>query len=174
MKKIILLTSLVVIVIMGMASIAYYTYEQRATNVITSSQVKIRLNLVDENGTDVKGQGMDVMPTRRLTRMASVTNIGKETVWIRICENTSEPWIHFESINTEDWVYQDGYYYYQKKVEPTETTTELFKEVVFDSSIGNDKANQSIVLDVEAQATQVKHNGNTSLEAKGWPEEGGD
>ena len=184
--KVFAVSVLCILTIIG-GTYAYFVTEGTARNVITASNVVIRLNIQDENGSDARGDALDIMPGKSIERTVSVTNTGSEPAWIRvkaaigmgdnsfqISENgaaTDNPDLAAGGINQSDWIYTDGYFYYTKVLEPSETTPPLFTRIEFKGSMGNEYAKQSITLDAEAYGTQSRHNGDTVTEAKGWPEE---
>ena len=72
-------------------------------------------------------------------------------------------------INTEDWTYQDGYYYYNEVLAPEAETKPLFTEVVIDGkSVDNKYIGATFVLDVDGSIVQSENNADTVLEAVGW------
>ena len=73
--------------------------------------------------------------------------------------------------NTEDWTAgEDGYWYYNKALKVGESTEALFENVAFHKLMGNVYQNSKALVNVSAQATQVANNGESAVEAKGWPE----
>ena len=184
MKKRLFLSSLLLIGILGLGSIAYTVIEDRASSVITASNVKIQANIVDEQGNEASNS-LQVAPATRVTRMMSVTNIGDQPAWVRLqvrlvdIKDTyivQEKGLLLDNENIEltnqdtKWIYQDGYFYYTEILQPTQTSDALFSSIEFLSSMDNSYANSSIYIELEAQGVQSKHQGNSVLEAKGWPE----
>ena len=115
----------------------------------------------------------------------SVTNIGDQPAWIRLqvrlvdIKDTyivQEKGLLLDNENIElrnqetKWIYKDGYFYYTKILQPTQTSDALFSSIDFLSSMDNSYANSSIYIELEAQGVQSKHQENGVLEAKGWPE----
>ena len=74
-------------------------------------------------------------------------------------------------INTEKWTEKDGWYYYNEKLAPGEATEPLFTEVSFAAEMDNVYQESKLKLDIMANGTQTAHNGETVLQAAGWPEE---
>ena len=50
-----------------------------------------------------------------------------------------------------------------------EITVPLFTKVIFSADMDNLYQHSKAVINVNAQATQVIHNGETVFEASGWP-----
>ena len=72
--------------------------------------------------------------------------------------------------NDTDWTYSDseGYYYYNRPLEPGKTTEPLFTTVTFDPLMGNEYQNASAHVKVIAYAVQSANNGDSPQAAKGW------
>lgn len=172
--------------LLAYGTIAYFTAEDQAHNVITTGNIEIELKEwadaekttpFPENGID------DVMPGAEVTKIVEVTNTGENAAWIRVRVNkameleegvTDEPDMDLIGldINEEKWTLgEDGMYYYKEALEPGETTEPLFTQVAFDESMGNIYQNATLEIDVKAYATQVANNGTSALDATGWPAE---
>lgn len=73
--------------------------------------------------------------------------------------------------NKADWTEKDGYYYYTKDggvVKPGEVTTPLFGYVTFDKTMGNEYQNAQVIINVIAEATQVKNNDEHGPTGAAW------
>ena len=158
-------------------TLAYFTGEKVAHNVITSGSVDIELVEKTADGSDfVDVDG--VMPGRAVSKIVYVTNTGANDAYVRIKldmvvelarEGEADLDLIKLDLNTTDWTEKDGYYYYNKVLAPGASTEPLFTEVTFDKQMGNVFQGSTVSIDVYAQATQVANNGATALEAKGWP-----
>ena len=137
-----------------------------------------------------------VMPGTSVSKIVTVKNTGEAPAYIRVWVNTaiSEPGdpitnptikclpltitVDGEEVdvltldyNTEDWTQgEDGYWYYNEVLKAGDTTEALFENVSFHKLMGNVYQNSKALVDVTAQATQVANNGDSAVEAKGWPE----
>ena len=181
MKRKILIVSVIVICLAMIAagSLAYYTADTKAHNVITTGDVAIRLNeWADEARTEKFESPVGVMPGTEVTKIVEVKNVGTGSAWVCVqmfvdvyAENgkqlSTEP-VKLD-INTTDWTYQDGYYYYNKPLAPGASTEPLFTTVSFDDQMGNEYQNARATIDITAIAVQSANNGETVLEATGWP-----
>ena len=190
MKKRILALAVVAICISILASttLAYFTDVGRARNVITSGGIDIEVveqQLVDGQLRPYPCLPIPVMPGETVSKIASVQNLD-EPAWIRarltlrvynaggvplnIPREELEQVIRIEP-DTENWTLKDGWWYYHTAVGTGESTTPLFTQVHFSGpDMDNKYQHCTVVIDVTAQATQKANNGETVMEALGWPE----
>ena len=170
--------------IVGYGTIAYFSYEDTATNVITAGDIKIELqewSMPDGGGAPIRFEDViDVQPGMEVSKIVQVKNIGGQDAWVRIAldkaitladgvEGEIDISLISYDLNTEYWTEQDGYYYYKTILKTSETTEPLFTKVIFSADIDNLYQHSKAVINVNAQATQVIHNGDTVFEASGWP-----
>ena len=198
-KKLLALAAIMICVsIVSLGTVAYFNAEQQAHNIITTGSIDI--DLVEEmivDGTKVPFEDQEgVMPGESVSKIVTVKNTGEADAYIRVWVNTaiSEPGdpisnpliknlpltitVDGEEVevltldyNTEDWTQgEDGYWYYNKALKVGESTEALFENVSFHKLMGNTYQNSKALVDVTAQATQVANNGDSAVEAKGWPE----
>lgn len=184
-KIIALSTVLACLAIVASGTLAYFTAQETAHNVITSGGVDIQLHEFSDNGSDglvpwEKVEG--VMPGAEISKIVTVENTGASDAWVRVSvtksitlargvQGTPDLSLVVLDINPTDWTEQDGYYYYNKPLAPGETTPPLFTTVTFDPKMGNDYQGSTAHIDVKADAVQVANNGETVLDALGWPKE---
>ena len=120
------------------------------------------------------------MPDTEVSKIVQIKNTGEQTAWVRIALEKSillaegkEGDIDLSlvscDLNTEYWTEKDGYYYYNLQLAPGEATQPLFTKVSFAKEMGNLYQDSKAVIRVDAQATQVIHNGENVFEAAGWP-----
>lgn len=177
--------------ILASGSLAYFTAEDTAHNVITSGGVNI--DVVEKT----KGEGdvlvdfpeegiKNVMPGAAVSKIVQVENTGASEAWIRVKVEATivseagedlpltigEDEIPVMAYSVlEGWVDGgDGYWYYETPVAPETMTEVLFEEVVFEPSMGNEYQNCTANLIISAEAVQTANNGETVLDAQGWPE----
>ena len=165
-------------------SLAYFTGQEIAHNVITSGNIDIELVEMAKVGDElVPFEDVDgMMPGSAASKIVYVTNTGANDAWVRIKldkavalegEGQADLGIINLDLNlgtaADQWTEKDGYYYYNSMLKPTESTKPLFTEVKFDTGMGNEYKSSTVTIDVQAQATQVANNGATVLEAAGWP-----
>lgn len=198
-KKVLLLASLAICAaIVASGTLAYFTAEETAHNVITTGSVGIELveKTKDDSGTEIDfpAEGISgVMPGTSVSKIVSVKNDGEAEAWIRIWVNTAisdeekqvclplEIEVGGETIpvitldtDGEKWTYEEGYYYYNKPVAPGASTGTLFETVKFAPEMGNEYQNCKVLIDVAAEAVQTANNpipdGGDVTDVKGWPE----
>ncbi len=180
-RKILILSVLAIcIAIVAAGSLAYFTSEGTAHNVITSGGVKIAVQeWADEAKTTPFEDLTGVMPNTAVTKIAEVKNTGASDAWVRVLitknielsgDGEVDPDMIELGLNTTDWTLgTDGYYYYNKVLKPGETTEPVLSTVTFKSTMGNEYQNATVTVDVSAQAVQTANNGTTAIDAKGWP-----
>ena len=180
-RKILILSVLAILLaILAANTLAYFTADTAAHNVITSGGVSIKLNeWANEARTEKFEDKTGVMPGAEVTKIVEVENVGTGTAWVRVqvvldvyAEGGKEqlpPDPVTLDFNETDWTYQDGYYYYNKPLAPGETTEPLFTSVSFDDQMGNEYQNSTAHVDVNAFAVQSANNGPGALDAAGWP-----
>ena len=167
-------------------TVAYFTYEETATNVITAGNVHVKLEelSVPYLGADPVpfADAYDVLPGTSVSKIVQVKNTGGSTAWIRITldkeimladskRGVIDLSLVTYEINDEYWVERDGWYYYIKSLAPGETTEPIIREVNFAASMGNLYQNSKALIHVTAHATQTANNGLNVFEAAGWPAE---
>ncbi len=180
-------TVLLGVACVGTGTVAYFTAQGKAHNVITTGGIHIKLiEQRDENGTlvDFPEEGIGgVMPGTSASKIVSVQNTGTNDAWIRVrvdwdlkdpqgtslpdtlyaADGTEVDVISF-TVNAEHWLEgDDGYYYYREPVPANEengggTTEILFDEVHFAKEMDNRYMNCTSNVIVEAQAVQVANN----------------
>ena len=187
MKKKLLACSLLVIGLSTAAygTVAYFTHEDTATNVITAGDIQIALQewtVPEEGGEPVPFEDViDVLPGAEVSKIVEVKNIGGQTAYIRVAvdkeirlaagvEGTPDTGLIACDLNTEYWTEKDGWYYYNAPLNAGDTTEPLFTTVTFEKNMSNLYQNSSAVIRVTAQASQTAHNGDTAIEAAGWPD----
>ena len=179
-RKFLILSVLAILVaILAANTLAYFTADTKAHNVITSGGVDIVLNeWANEDRTEPFEDRTGVMPGTKVTKIVEISNTGTAPVWVRAQvqldvygadEETLPPEYVSLDFNETDWTYLDGYYYYNRALAPGETTVPLFTTVTFAPEMGNEYQNATATVDVFAQAVQTANNGATVMDAQGWP-----
>ena len=191
MKKRIFAFAVVVICLSILASttLAYFTDTAVARNVITSGGVDIAIEEWQETPAGLipyPSQPITVMPGISVSKIVTVRNqdaqsfirvklvltlkdaTGKE---MEITSETMEKIIHL-IMNNQDWTEKDGWWYYGSAVNTGEATKPLMTGVSFDGiNMTNEYQKCTLEIHVYAQAVQTANNGNTVMEAAGWPED---
>lgn len=192
-KKILVVAMLAVFAsIAATGTLAYFTAEESAVNVITSGGIGIEIveKTMADSGAEVDfpKEGLsDVMPGTSASKIVRIKNTGESDAWIRIKmkskivsvdgqelpieigEASKEPVMECEIL--EGWSDGgDGYYYYNEPVGSEKFTKELIDTVKFNPAMGNEYQGCTANIIIYAQAVQKANNGDTVMEAKGWPE----
>lgn len=184
-KKIAALAVVLACLAVGVQStIAYFSTTDTATNVITTGNIKIKLHEQrvgnNEDGTlepfeDVVG----VVPGDSVSKIVTVENTGNNPAWVRISLEKAislaegvEGEINSSLVTFDigdDWVERDGWYYYTKVLNASETTTAFFNNVIFSENMSNMYQDSTVTVSLLVHATQTAHNGTSVWEADGWP-----
>ena len=181
MKRKLLILSVLAICLSTLAAgtLAYFTTEDRAHNVITTGGIDITVQeWADAEKTRPFQDLTGVMPNTTVTKIAEVRNTGGAEAWVRVKveknirlqgQGTADAGLVELTRNTADWTEKDGYYYYTKALKPGEVTAPIFTAVTFKADMGNEYQNATATVDVSAQAVQTANNGATVMDAQGWP-----
>ena len=181
-KLLVLSAAAICIAILAAGTLAYFTAEDTAHNVITTGGVDIRLyEWGNEDKTEPFEDPEGLLPGMELTKIAEVKNTGGAEAWIRVRvtkditltgDGEADPDVVSLDLNKAFWTQgDDGYVYYASALKPGETTEPVFTTVFFDTAMGNEYRDAKATVDVLAQAVQTANNGASALEAKGWPAE---
>lgn len=192
-KKILLLAMLVLCVaILATGTLAYFTDEDTAHNVITSGGVDIVIEEWQEVGDELlpyPDEPIVIMPGAVVSKIAQVRNLDAQS-WIRarleivVYDAQGEVMalsdealaavisLEFNRVNWQEPYVEDGWYYYNAAVGTGESTEPIFTAVNFvGENMGNEFQNCTVNIQVIAQAVQTANNGTFALEAEGWPKD---
>lgn len=185
MKRKILIGALLCICLSIVAggSLAYYTAANTAHNVITTGGIDIAVQewADEDKTTPFPEDGVKlVMPGTEITKIVEVENTGSNDAYVRVQlekvitlagEGNPDLSLILLDMNDTDWTLgDDGYYYYNETLKPGEVTVPLFTTVTFDPGMDNMYQNSTAEVNVAAYAVQADNNGDTAMEAQGWPE----
>lgn len=189
-KKLITMLSAVALVgVIGVGStLAYFTDNDAANNVVTMGHVDIELEEPQFAEANENNTIENVVPNQTITKDPTITVVaGSESCYLRAKVEISDKLTAdqaaelLENINIDDekWVLStDGYYYYQDKVEKAaeDQTVVLFDTVVIPELWGNEVANLSFKIDVTAEAIQADNftPATTDGTINGWVTSNGD
>ena len=182
MKRKLLILSVLAICIATLTTgtLAFFTSEGRAHNVITTGGVEIAVREWADQGKEKPFRNLEgIMPSMTVTKIAEIKNTGASDAWIRVKvekniqlqgKGTPDTDLVELNLNQNDWeLGQDGYYYYNQALEPGEVTKPIFTAVTFNANMGNEYQNATASVDVSAQAVQTANNGASAMTANGWP-----
>ena len=176
----------IIIVLISIASIvAFISRSTIAKNIITFGNLKMQLieTTLDENNQEVEvdnNENLNITNMPNLSRIVKVKNLGNHDFYARVSlkiigkdSNNQEidvtKYVSY-NLNTEDWIYKDGWYYYKKIVKQNEYTSSLITEINFDvNSITSKLSDGTIKLDIDAEAVQAENNAENVLDVLGWP-----
>ena len=110
-------------------TIAYFTADSKAHNVITTGGVQIAVQeWADEERTKPFEDVTGVMPETTVTKIVEIKNTGVSDAWVRVMVDkkivlptesiTPDASLVELACNTADWTEKDGYYYYNKVLKP--------------------------------------------------------
>ena len=182
-RKLLLLSVMVIcIAIAAVGTLAYFTTDAIAHNVITTGGVDIELSeWADAEKTQPFKDPSGVMPGMTVTKIAEVENTGASAAWVRVNVEkaiklakeiegfTPDTALVALNINTEKWEHEGDYFYYKEALQPNEITAPIFTSVTFNKTMGNEYQGATATVDIVAQAVQTANNGDSALTAKGWP-----
>lgn len=189
-KKIVYMAVLCILLsLLANGTLAYFTAEDTARNVITTGKVDIVIEewQQTENGLEkYPSEPIAIMPATTVSKIVTVKNLDAEC-FIRarldmIVKDLEGNVMEIEpemlekiitlNMNTANWTYRDGWWYCNNAVKNGKATEALMTKVVFDGpNMTNEYQNCTVEIHVNAQAVQSANNKTTVLEAKGWPEE---
>ena len=169
-------------------TLAYYTASDTARNVITSGSVSVQVRQYQRIGDTLQpfpSQPIPVMPGTTVSKIVTVESM-EQAAWIRVnfavtvydpagnqMEITPEEQASLIAISPdeENWMWKDGWWYYKAPVGSGEETLPLFESVSFSGpGMGNQYQRCSIIIDITAQGVQKANNGESVMDAMGWPE----
>lgn len=166
------------------ASLAFYTTIGRATNVVTTGEIRFIIHETTDQGTPFPEEGVYIVPGDVVSKQVTVESDCEQPFYLRVKlvygvdeQELSSEECFLVNINQEYWQLVDGWYYYKGIVEPGQTTPYVFSQVeIVGSKVDNSYLGKTLTLSVVAQGVQSAHNpvtGTNTYEASGWPEEGG-
>ena len=188
-KKLVYIAAvLICLSIMTGGTLAYFTAEDTARNVITTGGIQVTVveqQLVDGELCSYPAQPISVMPGAQVSKIVSVRN-DSQTAWIRMAyeivvydSQGAEKQVPQEELaeiiliehDTESWTFTGGWWYYNTAVKGGETTKPLFEGLSFSGpAMGNEYQNCTVQVIVTAQAVQQANNADAPDQAAGWPE----
>ena len=176
------------VALLAIGTLAYFVSEARATNTITTGTVTIELNeysvyspeadgqqtAARDTGTSVPYEDPGVlMPGEAVDKIPIITNIGTADCWVRMRvelaleQETAQRQVEGQSglaemitinYDADNWVQEDGWYYYTEALAPGEAAAPLFDKVELSKEMGNNFQGAAFDIDIEAEAVQSKNN----------------
>ena len=161
-------------------TLAYYTTIGKATNVVTSGDVQLKIIEKTADGSDFPVEGVYIIPGDIVSKQVSVENVCDHPFYLRVKlvsastneDLTAEDCLKLD-IDTANWTMVDGFYYFNRILQPGEITTALFTEVeIVGSKVDQSHIGSTLSLTVNAYAVQSENNpAEYPWDASGWPAE---
>lgn len=177
-KLLLIALAAILVTALTQPSLAYYTTVGKATNVVTSGDIQLQINEKTADGSDFPADGVYVIPGDIISKQVSVGNICDHPFYLRVklvSGSTSADLLPEDclklDIDTQNWTYADGYYYYNRVLEPGETTVPLFTQVeIVGSKVDKENIGSTLSITVNAYAVQSENNpAEHPWDASGWP-----
>ena len=182
-KLLLIVLAAIVATVLTQPTLAYYTTVGKATNVVTSGGIELKIHEKTADGSDFPAEGVYVIPGDIVSKQVSVENVCAHPFYLRVKlvggstnETLSAEDCLMLDIDTRNWTYLDGYYYYNHILLPGESTPALFTQVeVVGSKVDQTHIGSALSLTVNAYAVQSENNpAEYPWNASGWPvDEGG-
>lgn len=188
-KKVFAVSTVVVLICLILIpyTYAYVTKQAEAHNYITTGKIEIKLQeqqLNEQGQLEPYENDGQVYPGKQVSKIPTVTNTAGKAAYVRVKvekvvtllegkdANPDLDLIILEGLNTDDWTYVDGYYYYNEVLNPGETTSPLFTGVKFSEEMTSLYECSTVSINICAYATQYDNqNVEHSYQAVGWPED---
>ena len=170
----------ILITVLTQPTLAYYTTIGKATNVVTSGDIQLQIHEKTADGADFPAEGVYIIPGDIVSKQVSVENVCGHPFYLRVklVSSSSNEALSAEdclkmNIDTANWTYVDGFYYYNQILQPGETTPHLFTQVeIVGSQVDQTHVGSALSLTVNAYAVQSKNNpAEHPWDAVGWPAE---
>jgi predicted ribosomally synthesized peptide with SipW-like signal peptide len=154
------------------ATLAWFTSEGEVTNLFATGDVAITLHdlLETEEATgDFPSEGIsNVTPGDSYGKQVYVSSQGSIGTYVRVrltpqweFENQLANLVNLDTdmvllnLDTENWVFIGGWYYYKGILQQGDQTTLLLDGLTFSPEMGNEYANGIYTLEVEAEGIQA-------------------
>lgn len=173
----------IILSLLTQGSLAYYTVVGTATNVVTSGSITMQINERTDQGTPFPDEGVYIIPGDIVSKVVTVENRCDHPFYLRvkIVYGINNQQLPYEdcfklNINTQNWIYHDGWYYYNGILEPGHETPYIFSNVeIVGSQVDNSYIGSTLSLTVDAQAVQSENNplpvDGDYTSVVGWPAE---
>ena len=168
----------ILMTVLTQPTLAYYTTIGKATNVVTSGDIQLMIHEKTASGDDFPAEGVYIIPGDIVSKQDSVENVCGHPFYLRVklvsgSDNetlTPEDCLKMD-IDTVNWTCVDGYYYYNRILEPGEITTPLYTQVeIVGSKVDLTHVGSTLSLTVNAYAVQSENNpADHPWDASGWP-----
>ena len=179
-KLLLIALAAILVTVLTQPTLAYYTTVGTATNVVTSGDIQLMIHEKTADGSNFPTEGVYIIPGDIVSKQVSVENVCAHPFYLRVKlvsgstdeALTAEDCLKMD-IDTVNWTYVDGFYYYNRILQPGETTPALFTQVeIVGSKVDQTHIGSTLSLTVNAYAVQSEHNpAEHPWDASGWPAE---
>ena len=168
----------ILLTVLTQPTLAYYTTIGQATNVVTSGDIQLKIHEKTAGGSDFPAEGVYIIPGDIVSKQVSIENICGHPFYLRVrlVSGSTNDALSADDclkmdIDTANWTYLDGYYYYNQILHPGEITPPLFTQVeIVGSKVDQTHVGSTLSLTVNAYAVQSENNpAEHPWEASGWP-----
>ncbi len=157
-------------------TLAYFTAQDDVTNVVTMGNVSITLEEPGFSEENLENVLVNVVPGQSFTKDPTITNTGKNPAYVRIkVDPTISADVDIDdsiaNIDTTNWTYSGGYYYYNNVLAPGEAVV-FFDTLTVPSTIGNEYEDVNFEFKFVAEAVQSQYftpTKNDGGKIVGWP-----
>ena len=172
----------VLLTFFSQGTLAYYSTVGKATNVVTSGNIRFIIHEMTDQGKEFPKDGVYIVPGDVVSKEVTIESDCEHPFYLRVkivygvnsTELSAEDCFKL-NINSQYWELHDGWYYYKGIVSPGETTPQVFSHVeIVGSKVDNSYLGKTLTLTVKAQAVQSENNpisGGNTYTASGWPKE---
>lgn len=170
----------ILVTVLTQPTLAYYTAIGKATNVVTSGNISLQIHEKTADGSDFPTEGVYIIPGDIVSKQVTVENVCEHPFYLRVklVSGSTNEALSAEDclkmdIDTANWTYVDGFYYYNQILQPGETTPALFTQVeIVGSKVDQTHIGSTLSLTVNAYAVQSENNpADHPWDASGWPAE---
>ena len=170
----------IMMTVLTQPTLAYYTTIGKATNVVTSGDIQLKIHEKTADGSDFPAEGVYIIPGDIVSKQVSVENVCQHPFYLRVklVSGSANQALNPEDclkldIDTANWTLQDGFYYFNRILQPGEITPALFTQVeIVGSKVDQTHIGSTLSLTVNAYAVQSKNNpAEYPWDASGWPAE---
>ncbi len=168
----------ILLTVLTQPTLAYYTTIGKATNVVTSGGIQLQIHEKTADGSDFPAEGVYIIPGDIVSKQVTIENVCAHPFYLRVklVSGSTNEALPAEDclkmdINTANWTYQDGFYYYNAILQPSEITPALFTQVeIVGSRVDQTHIGSTLNLTVNAYAVQSENNPSEyPWDASGWP-----
>ena len=179
-KLLLVALAAILLTVLTQPTLAYYTTVGKATNVVTSGDIQLKIHEKTADGSDFPAEGVYIMPGDIISKKVSVENICTHPFYLRVklVRGSNNQALDPEEtmkldIDARHWTYTDGFYYYNQILLPGEITPALFTQVeIVGSKVDQTHAGTTLSITVNAYAVQSENNpAEHPWDASGWPAE---